>query len=240
MRTAFKVILIVVGSILLLAGLASTIGGGVLLAVDKGRDGYYETGTATVSGGGRALVADGLDLTDLPGWLEDRLGTVRLRAEADAGRPLFLGVGPAADVRRYLEGVAQDNVDEFKTDPARLTTDPVPGTRVPARPARQDFWSAQASGAGRQELVWKVEEGDWTFVLMNADGAPGVRATVSAGATAPFLHTLGAWLLGVGIAVLLIGLGLILWGALFRSRPKPPPAPGGEGIPVPPPAPPVP
>ncbi|MCU0307426.1 MAG: hypothetical protein MUE51_06590 [Thermoleophilia bacterium] len=240
MRTATKVILIVLGAIAVLVGIAMTIAGGVLLSFDKGRDGFYETGTATVSGDGRAVVSEGLDVTDLPGWLEDRLGTIRITARPGPERRLFLGIGPSAAVDAYLRGVARDRVDSVEDDPVRVVTVRVPGARTPARPATRDFWVAQASGAGVVDLRWRVASGDWTIVMMNADAAPGIRAAVALGATAPFLGTLAWWILIIGIVVLLAGVGLIVWGALLRRRPPGPPATPAGAIPVPPPADPVP
>ena len=44
------------------------------------------------------------------------------------------------------------------------------------RPAEQDIWAAPPHGDGRQTLTWDVEDGDWSVVVMNADGSPGVHA----------------------------------------------------------------
>lgn len=39
-----------------------------------------------------------------------------------------------------------------------------------------------ATGIGQQELVWEATGGRWAAVVMNADGSPGVAATLTIGA----------------------------------------------------------
>jgi hypothetical protein len=78
---------------------------------------------------------------------------------------------------------------------------------------------------GTQTLTWKVREGDWSVVLMNADGSRGVAADVDLGAKLSFL-------LWVAIG-LLIGGALVVGGStalvvLAARKPRPPP-----GSPVP-------
>ena len=64
------------------------------------------------------------------------------------------------------------------------TTAPSDGDRSAGAPGAQRFWAASAQGGGTQALTWDVEDGDWSVVVMNADGSPGVDAGVSAGASA--------------------------------------------------------
>src|SRR5215212_8598733 len=75
-------------------------------------------------------------------------------------------------------------------------TEAVSGDRAPADPAGEDIWSASTSGTGTQSLEWDIEDGDWSAVVMNADGSPGVDVRASAGAGASFLQPLGLGLLG--------------------------------------------
>ena len=65
-------------------------------------------------------------------------------------------------------------------------------------------------------MTWKVRDGDWSVVIMNADGSAGVDAGVRAGADVPFLAPAG-WMTG-GDLVLLAGAG----GLLYRGIRKPP------------------
>ena len=54
----------------------------------------------------------------------------------------------------------------------------------PAAPAAQHIWAAEPAP---HSLHWNVQSGDWSVVVMNADGSRGVSAAVSAGAQGP-LH----------------------------------------------------
>jgi hypothetical protein len=95
------------------------------------------------------------------------------------------------------------------------------GDRRPALPAEQGFWAASAHGAGRQTVTWDLEDGDWSIVVMNADGSRGVDTDISAAAEVPFLATLG-WLSLGGALLLLIGAGTLL--VLGVRTPRPPQA----------------
>jgi hypothetical protein len=65
-----------------------------------------------------------------------------------------------------------------------------------------------------------VNDGDWSVVVMNADGSRGVAADVSAGAKIPFLDELGWSAIGGGGALLIGALALIVLGVRPpRSRP---------------------
>ena len=78
------------------------------------------------------------------------------------------------------------------------------------RPAAQSFWAASATGSGSQALTWKTKSGEWSIVVMNADGSPGVSADVSAGAKIP-------WALWAGIGVAVFG-ALLLYAAVALIR----------------------
>jgi hypothetical protein len=91
------------------------------------------------------------------------------------------------------------------------------GDRRPARPADQHFWAASAHGSGTQTVAWDLEDGDWSIVVMNADGSRGVDTDISAAAKVPFLGTLG-WVSLGGALVLLIAAGTLLYLGLRTPR----------------------
>ncbi|MEP7090333.1 MAG: hypothetical protein ABI776_09525, partial [Nocardioidaceae bacterium] len=75
------------------------------------------------------------------------------------------------------------------------------------------IWARQASGSGPQSIAWPVENGNWTAVVMNADGSAGVAADIAAGAEVPGLRwIIGSLLVGAALAavaaVLLIAVPL--------------------------------
>jgi hypothetical protein len=225
--SAGRVILIVLGSIGVLFGLALLVGGGFLLWADRTQreDGYLTTPTERFASPTYALTRTRLEVdTKGEGWVlnESWFGKVRIRGESSGDKTLFIGIGPQAEVARYLGTVAHANVQDIDFDPFRVTYLSVSGDAPQAPPTEQSFWAASASGVGTQTLTWKVREGDWSFVLMNADGSRGVAADVDLGAKL-------SWLLWVAIG-LLIGGALVSGGSaalivLAARTPRPPPAP---------------
>ncbi len=75
-------------------------------------------------------------------------------------------------------------------------------------------------GAGEQSLVWDVEEGNWSVVVMNADGSAGVDAGVSVGASVSFLDEVGKISMTTGFILLILAGGLLYVGV--RQRPQSP------------------
>ena len=214
----------VAGVIVAVLALAALIAGAAALAVDddhRDGDGFHTTATRHVATPARAFVSDDLDADlDGLGWIarDGRLGTLRLTAAAAPGGRVFLGIAPAARVAAYLRGVARETVTDVDVDPFTMTTSRRPGTRTPPPPATRTFWTASATGAGRQALTWDVEDGRWAVVLMNADATHGVAADLAVGAKLPLVRWLGIGLLVAGIAGLLAGAALLLAGR--RARPS--------------------
>ena len=218
----------------MLLGLALLVGGGFLLWADRTQreDGYLTTPTERFATPTYALTRTRLEVdTQGEGWVlnESWFGTVRIRGESSGGKTLFIGIGPQAEVARYLGTVAHANVQEIDFDPFRATYLSVSGGAPRAPPTKQSFWAASASGVGTQTLTWKVREGDWSVVLMNADGSRGVAADVDLGAKLSFLLWVAIGLLIGGVLVSVGSTALIVLAAR-RPRPPPtPPAPPTEG-----------
>jgi len=228
--SAGRVILIVLGSIGVLFGLALLAGGGFLLWADRTQreDGYITTPTERFATPTYALTRTRLEVdTDGAGWVlnDSWFGKVRIRGESAGGKTLFMGIGPEAAVAKYLGPVAHANVEEIDFDPFRVTYLPVTGGTPQGPPTEQRFWAASASGVGTQTLTWKVREGDWSVVLMNADGSRGVVADVDLGAKLSFLLWLAVGLLLGGGFVLVGSAALIILAARRRQAPPMPPAP---------------
>jgi hypothetical protein len=146
--------------------------------------------------------------------LGHRFATVRV--DATSSRPVFVGIGPSAAVERYLAGVGHTLVTDVDTDPFRLTTQAAGGDRRPQPPAQQRFWRAQASGPGTQSLRWPLEAGNWSAVVMNADGTRRVAAQARVGAKVPAASGITTGLLIAGGLVLAASGGLLYIGARRR------------------------
>jgi hypothetical protein len=189
-------------------------GSGILLWADGQKDaaGYVSTDAEHVATGARALTSENLDL-DLDGLDDvvgrDAYGNVRLKVDAGRDAPVFVGIARTSDVDDYLRGVDRSVVTDFGDVPFAADYRDEPGSAVPTPPARERIWDASAQGTGRQTLTWDVRDGDWSVVVMNADGSPGVDAEVSAGARLGFLDEAGWVLLGMG-AIALAGAAAFL------------------------------
>jgi hypothetical protein len=66
-------------------------------------------------------------------------------------------------------------------------------------------------------VSWEIEDGDWSVVLMRAEGSRGVQADLSVGARLPDLAWVGIGLVGAGVVLLGVGAGLI-YLAVRRPR----------------------
>jgi hypothetical protein len=224
---AGKTVLIVLGSVgALLATALLVAGAGLVWAhtTQRDSDGYFTTRAERLNANSYALTHEGLELSETPGWVADRLGTVRLRATSADGTPLFVGIASEADVDRYLTGVAHDEVVEFEYDPPySVETRGRPGGAPHARPAEESFWVASAAGPGTQTVSWEVTSGDWAFLVMNADGSRAVAADIALGAKVDWMLEIGLALLA---AALLVGVGSAAMIAAGARRPQ---ATGGGG-----------
>jgi hypothetical protein len=217
-----RVAAVVAGASLALVAFVLLLAGAGLRWVDghKDADGFLTTSTERFHTTTYALATDNLDIDGHgSGWLvsSDRYGNVRLRATSNDGKRVFVGIGPSAAVRRYLSRSAYASVADVDAHPFRATYHDHAGTGRPGAPADQRFWAASAQGAGRQSLSWDVRHGDWSVVVMNADGSRGVDAGVSAGADVPILSTVGWGVLGIG-ALLGAAAGGLLFLGIRRPR----------------------
>jgi len=199
---------LVAGAALIVACLVLLGGAAILTWADQEQQGgYLSTGTATYSAGGYAVVSNPVKVYGLWGWLGRFAGEVRIRVTATSpGQPVFVGIGQAGGVSRYLAGVSYTSVTALGDHDVTQH----PGTVVPAPPAAALDWAAQAQGTGTQTLRWIVRSGDWMVVVMNPDGSPGVMVRADVGVSSPVLPALAGELLAAGIVAGLIGAALVV------------------------------
>ncbi|MEX5718607.1 DUF4389 domain-containing protein [Geodermatophilus maliterrae] len=231
--TAGRVVAVVVGALLLLASTGPLAAGGALLWADQvERDdaGFVWTPDATVSTAEYALVSEGVVLEGegLDWVVDDLLGTALLEVTpADPDDELFVAVGRTAEVDEYLSGVGRGVLGSLgsrddATDDLRPV--PVPGGPPAVPPGETDVWAASATGSGTQVLDWRPAEGNWTVVVMRADGSADVSADIRAAATVPGLTWLAVGLLVLGLV--LAGLGVLLIANAVRRAGQYPPSGG--------------
>ena len=171
--SAGRVILIVLGSIGVLLGLALLAGGGFLLWADRTQreDGYLTTPTERFATPTYALTRT---------RLESRYRRSRLGPERQLVRQ---GSDPRRECRRrrrssWASGRRRLLPSTWGLSPTRMSRT---STSIPsesrtfrsreARPKGRRRSSASGRppppGSGTQTLTWKVREGDWSVVLMN-------------------------------------------------------------------------
>jgi hypothetical protein len=228
------VVALVVGSGVLLVSLGLAAAGVAVLVADRGlrQDGYLMSGEQALTSSGYALTTDTLRLegeTPTDAVPERLLGSVRVTVTPRDKADVFVGVASATDVSRYLSNVAHTTVTELRP---RAEGGPryreTPGEAPSQQPHEADIWEASAAGPGPQSVVWAPRTGDWTVVVMHADGSRPVRADVSAGAELPVLKAAARVMLVLAVPGLLAGAGgLVL--SLYRFRPSEPRARKSNG-----------
>ena len=218
MNNGSRIALIITGAIASFIAVALVAGGALALWGDsqKDDDGYLTTHTHRFESGGRALATDNLDvdlgdidpIADTPD-----LGKVKLTAESRDGKRVFVGIARTSDVDRYLSNVPYTTVTDVHADPFRADYDRHAGNRHPVSPEHAGIWQASSYGQDKQSIDWEIDDGDYSVVVMNADGSLGVDADISAGANIPFLDELGWSAIGSGAFALILGIGLIAMAA---------------------------
>jgi hypothetical protein len=219
-----SIALVVTGALasILAAGLLAV--GGLALWGDsqKDSDGYLSTDTHQFEAGTRALATENLDIDlDAGDWVMDTgdLGKVRLQVESRDDKPVFVGIARTSDVDNYLAGVSHSTLTDVSSSPFNADYDDHAGHRRPVAPADSHIWAASEHGSGKQTLNWEIHDGDWSVVVMNADGSAGVDTDISTGAKVPFLDDIGWSAVGSGSFVLIVGAALLVMGI---RRPKDP------------------
>lgn len=167
-----------------------------------------------------------MDLDGAEGLIDATgFGDIRLDVAPQADKPVFVGIARTDDLSAYLADVSHTTVTDLDYEPFEASYSPQQGERSPTEPGSERIWAASTQGAGPQTLTWEAKDGDWSIVVMNADGSPGVEADVSAGAKLPFLTAVGWSALGGGALLLLAAIALAVLGIR-------PPRTGSRGTPA--------
>jgi hypothetical protein len=211
-----RVVRLVLGSLALLVALA-LIGAAIagIFGLENNRDatGYFVTHTHHYQTSSYALSTESLNVGSVTGALESRLLHLRITATSnDATKPLFIGIARTEDAAGYLARVQHDELRDIKFDPFKVDYRRI-GTGAPrALPAAQSIWQTRASGTGTQTISWQVKRGQWSAVVMNADGSRKVSVDAQLAA-----RLAGAWwfvaaFLALGALSLAGGLALVRSG----------------------------
>ncbi|PXY19021.1 DUF4389 domain-containing protein [Prauserella muralis] len=210
----------ITGALVAFAAMGLLTGGAALLwadRVERDADGYL-SGSATFATAGHAIATGDIEVESAAvdwGPLPQLLGDARIRVTGLGEQDdVFLGVAPADEAARYLSGSEYATVRDFADGSLSIHS----GGTLRSVPAAADIWVAQTSGTGTQTLQWPMREGEWTVVVANADGSPGVQVRAEAGATAPGLPWLAFGVLAVGVLLLGVAAALIAVAAARASH----------------------
>jgi hypothetical protein len=216
-----SIIAVIAGGLMSLMALGFLAAGGLLLWADQTqRDsaGFVVTPVERFEAETHALVAEDIDIRvdEGPRWLYPSaiLGDTRLRVTSNEGSEVFVGIGRADAVARYLDGVGYSTLTDLNDD--TLITHEGGAPLNP--PGQESIWAESTEGTGTQILNWTPREGAWTALMMNADGSPGVDVRAGVGAELPSLPWIAGGLLVIGGVLMLVGVGLIGGGVFRASR----------------------
>jgi len=211
-----RILAVVTGVLIALVATGLIFGGAVLAwayGTQRDADGFLTSPTYDLTTPRYALVSDEVDLASRPGdWWPSNVATVRLDVARDDGGSVFVGIGPAADVDRYLAGVATDEIAGLGPRSSDVSYAPVDGSAPTGPPGTEGFWVAAQSGIGLQSLQWNVAGGEWKVVVMNTDATRGVTVATEAGARIGPLLAIAVGLALGGLLLGAAGAALLVWG----------------------------
>jgi hypothetical protein len=209
-----RVALIAAGAILTASGGILAAGGGALVAA-IGSDDTLSTGRHSVTSATNALVTDQGDINDRGA---DVLGHPAIKISVNGSdKPVFVGVGPAEEVDRYLAGASVETVTDVEARPFELTTKVRHGSAQLDSPLAQSFWVAESNGVTSAATTWQIRDGDYRIVVMNADGSPGIDVEGKFGLHIPRVTDIGIGVLAGGLLLVAIGATLIIVGLRTKS-----------------------
>jgi hypothetical protein len=220
-------VVLVLGTVLASLGLVLMGFAGILAFSSLGQRslGAFATPNERYLVNTHALTLENLDAITGPGSPElgPVLGRVAVRATADPGEQIFIGVAAQSDVSEYLAEVSHSELIEVKFNPFRPQYREMTGSAPPAIPGQQDFWISSAQGPGAQRIQVDLRQGSWAVVVMNADGHAAVAADLQAEVTLPWLAPATKGFLFGGLVLLATGAVLILIGASILAKGGPGP-----------------
>lgn len=150
------------------------------------------------------ILADDIELLFDDARFVPDLGTANLTIQTTDGTPVFAGITDQLTANRFLGG----DVD----------------------PRTQGFWLASAEGPVAN-LVWDIEPGEWSFVVVSEDGASPTSVIIGGElGAAPFRLAAGT-VGGLGLVTLVAG-GLLLLAAIGLGRRRPPTTPHHSPVPA--------
>ena len=221
-RTAGHIAALVIGCLAILPALG-VLAGGIAITVGQSvaDDGYFDVTLDRIDSDGVAVAAVDLwetaaDDEDWP-WVLDWLDPdIRLEARgARSTEQVFVGIAATEDIEAYLADAPFDEITSFeRREPVYV---PRAGDGAVTAPTEETFWVVEASGPGAQTIDWEARNGNWSVVVMNADGSAEVAADVTVGMSSDAVLPIGITLIVLGGIGVLGSITLIVIGARGRA-----------------------
>ena len=229
--SAGRIVLLIFGIIFILGALfAMVAGGGVIWASQyhKDSEGFHATDPMDIRSAAYAVTSDTIEIDRGASEALNWLGMDKIKAVVesdDPDQPVFLGIADSRDVDAYLSGVKHDEITSLKVFNSSFDLESQPGSTQPEAPGLQGFWLEESEGTGSQEIVFDLEEGEYTVVAMNSDASKGIEMEAVFGIkSSGVIALIGVVFLVIAVMLLAGGILMVVFGA--RSpRPKAPPAP---------------
>lgn len=215
-----RAILIIVGIIVLLMGLAVGCAGGAVATV-VGSDGKYDWAVGTASSQGYAIVFNQFEVTGTGQQNAKQFVDFTVGAHSANGKTLFIGLAPAAEISKYLAGVPHDVITEVTSGKAVT----IPGDTAPKTPADQSFWSAKATSLDPSVSLLSTV-GPQSLVVMNADPSTAVSAVVRVGVSSGSIFPIAIAAVALGLLLIVLAIWMFVRAAKAKRKPPIPPTNG--------------
>lgn len=231
-----KIVAFVSGVLVALASIGLVVSGaGLMVATElqADNDGFFQSPTYELTTTEYAFATPDVDIASRPGdfvWPRG-LADIQLEIEPTSTAPVFVGIGPSADVDRFLAGVTYDEITDLGSTSSDVQLTMRSGSQSATSPVDETFWVASTVAAATESIEWEVEQGEWSMVVMNVDASPGVEANLQAGMRVDALLPIGAAILVVGLILGAVAATLLVV-ATVASKDAPAPARQFDGYPV--------
>ena len=230
---AGRVIAILLGGFLIMISIPILFGGGAVMGVsgifDQG-GGYIGVNHIDFETSTQVLIAKSMDIDNFehdiydgpPTWLwEPQIGDlvkIKIKAESNDDKPVFIGIIREQDGLEYFGDVEYDYITDFQMENPRsrpyITYRRHSGDEVSFEPADLDIWVEEVHGFGEQTMIWEPEAGDYWLVIMNEDASAGVDMETGLSVRVPILGSIGRGLFLGGVVSLAFGVAVVYFGAI--------------------------
>jgi hypothetical protein len=130
-------------------------------------------------------------------------------------RPVFIGIGRAADVDAYLAKASRLEVIGHSDD-GRLLTRRIGSEPTLPNPADVDVWLTSVRAQGAANLAWPDAPGQWRLVVAT-DGSVRAPSNLTLTWSGRDVHSAAPALIAIGLVLLVLGLITLVMLAT-RSR----------------------